>query len=206
MAAAFKYGMFAKVLEFENSIAEFYGAPFCVTTDCCTHALELSLRYQQIKHTSCPSRTYISVPFTLIKLAIDWHFEDRPWRDYYYLGSTNIIDAGVYWKRSGYISESIMCLSFQFKKHLNLIRGGAILLDDGHAAATLRKMSIDGRDVGIPWTQQDISMVGYHYYMTPETAALGLEKLPQAMHTEPRRWSSEDYPDLRQMTVFRDRA
>ena len=27
----------------------------------------------------------------------------------------------------------------------------------------------------VPWGEQDISMIGYHYYMTPETAKRGLE-------------------------------
>ena len=29
---------------FEQKIAGFFGAPYAVATDCCTHALELSLR------------------------------------------------------------------------------------------------------------------------------------------------------------------
>ena len=39
--------------------------------------------------------------------------------------------------------------------------------------------------------------------MTPETAALGLQKLPEAIATEPRKWSVENWPDLTQMTVFK---
>ena len=38
-------------------------------------------------------------------------------------------------------------------------------------------MSYDGRLPDVPWREQNISSVGYHYYMTPETAQLGLEKL-----------------------------
>jgi hypothetical protein len=39
--------------------------------------------------------------------------------------------------------------------------------------------------------------------MTPETAELGLQKLPAAIATEPRRWDISDYPDLRNMEVFK---
>jgi dTDP-4-amino-4,6-dideoxygalactose transaminase len=139
--------MFEIVHDFEKAIAEFYGAPYAVATDCCTHAIELSLRYQRTKSATCPSQTYLSIPFTLMKLNLEWSFVDQPWQDYYYLGNTNIVDAAVYWKKDGYIPGTYMCLSFQFRKHLNLIRGGAILLDDAQAADQLRKMTTDGRDV-----------------------------------------------------------
>ena len=36
--------MWSKVIEFENRIADFYGSPYAVAIDCCTHALELVLR------------------------------------------------------------------------------------------------------------------------------------------------------------------
>ena len=64
-------------------------------------------------------------------------------------------------------------------------------------------MSYDGRDPGIPWRDQNISMIGYHYYMTPETAQLGLDKLPEAITKTPRQWECTDWPDLRNMKVFK---
>ena len=36
---------FEIVRKFENEIAKFYGAPFAVGVDSCTHAIELCLRY-----------------------------------------------------------------------------------------------------------------------------------------------------------------
>jgi hypothetical protein len=64
-------------------------------------------------------------------------------------------------------------------------------------------MSYDGRLPNIPWRDQNIDTVGYHYYMTPEVAQLGLDKLPKAIETEPRQWAVSDWPDLTQMEVFR---
>ena len=32
------------VLEFEKRVADFFGSPYAVATDCCTHAIELCLR------------------------------------------------------------------------------------------------------------------------------------------------------------------
>ena len=81
--------------EFENRLSEFYGSPYAITVDCCTHALELCLRYKQITQSTCPSQTYVSIPFTFEKLGIKWNFDPTPWRDYYYLGNTNIIAAAV---------------------------------------------------------------------------------------------------------------
>jgi dTDP-4-amino-4,6-dideoxygalactose transaminase len=181
--------MFKIVQEFEKTIAEFYGAPYAVATDCCTHAIELSLRYQNVKSTTCPSQTYPSIPFTLMKLNLQWSFVNQDWTDYYYLGNTNIVDAAVYWKKDGYIAGTYMCLSFQFQKHLNLTRGGAILVDNYNTYQTLKKMSYDGRLPNISWKDQNIDTVGYHYYMTPETAMVGLEKINAAINSKPRLWS-----------------
>ena len=64
-------------------------------------------------------------------------------------------------------------------------------------------MSYDGRLPNIPWRDQNIDTVGYHYYMTPETAKLGLEKLFKAIETEPRQWTVSDWPDLTQMEIFK---
>jgi dTDP-4-amino-4,6-dideoxygalactose transaminase len=96
-----------------------------------------------------------------------------------------------------------MCLSFQYQKHLSLGRGGLILTDNKDAATQLKKMSYDGRLPNIPWRDQNIETIGYHYYMTPETARLGLEKLDNAINTQPKKWSVTDWPDLTEMDIFK---
>jgi len=194
--------MFKYVQEFENQIAKFYNAPYAVATDCCTHAIELCLRYEGYDSIIVPTHTYISVPITLKKLNLDWKFKYQEWKDFYYLGNTNIVDAAVYWKRDGYIENTYMCLSFQYKKQLSLGRGGAILLQNKEDYDILKKMSYDGRSPDYPWMEQDIDTIGYHYYMTPETAKLGLEKLPNSMNTTSKSWSYNDYPNLSTMKVF----
>ena len=193
---------FDTVKEFEQQIAEFYGAPYAVATDCCTHAIELCLRIEPITAMVCPTRTYPSVPMTLSKLGIKWFWSEEEWQDYYYLGNTRIIDAAVYWKANSYLSGTLMCLSFQFQKHLSLGRGGAILCDDKLTYDVLKRMSYDGRDPNTPWKEQDIQNIGYHYYMTPETAKLGLEKLNDAKQKRPRQWEWKEWPDLSKLEVF----
>ena len=117
---------FKIVEDFEKLLGEFYGSPFAVATDSCTHAIELCLRTQieDNKKLIVPKRTYISIPFLAHKLNMNLFWQDNNWKDYYYLEGTNIIDAAVFWKENGYIKNSLMCLSFQFQKHLNIGRGG----------------------------------------------------------------------------------
>lgn len=194
---------FDVVTELELKVAEFFGAPYAVAVDCCTHGVELCLRYENIKKITVPIRTYISIPFLAKKLNIEWEWNENEWDDYYYLGDTNIIDAAVLWKRNSYITGTYMCLSFQFQKHLSLGRGGMILLDNLESKNALKKMSYDGREHGVPWRTQNINSMGYHYYMTPETAQLGLDKLDSAIQSEPRKWVYTDWPDLREMDVFK---
>jgi dTDP-4-amino-4,6-dideoxygalactose transaminase len=194
---------FQVITEFENKVAEFFGAPYAIAVDSCTHGVELALRYIQVDHITVPKHTYLSIPFLADKLWIDLFLKDENWVDYYYL-TDKVIDAAVLWKPNSYIPGTFMGVSFQYQKHLSLGRGGIILTDDKEAAVQLKKMSYDGRLPNIPWRDQNIDTMGYHYYMTPETAQLGLDKLPQAIQTPPRQWTVSDWPDLTQMNIFKN--
>ena len=122
--------MFEHVRQFEEEIADFYGAPYAVATDSCTHAIEFCFRLlYPLVVPQIPKHTYLSVPMTFMKLEIPFLLVDRKWSDWYPINDTNIIDAAVYWEEGGYIPDTKMCLSFQFKKHLSLGRGGMILTD-----------------------------------------------------------------------------
>tara|TARA_R110000782_G_scaffold78547_1_gene156626 strand:+ start:10695 stop:11300 length:606 start_codon:yes stop_codon:yes gene_type:complete len=195
-----------KVVEvFEKQIAAFFNAPYAIAVDGCTHAIELCLRYTGTDKITVPKHTYLSIPFLSNKLNIGLEWKDEDWSDYYYL-TENVIDAAVLWKRDSYVPNTFMNISFQFRKHLKLGRGGVILCDDEEAALQLKKMSYDGRRPDVPWRNQDIETIGYHYYMTPETAQLGIDLLPEAIVTEPVKWVLNDWPDLTKLTVFKDRT
>jgi len=195
---------FEIISEFEQSIAEFFGSPYAVAVDSCTHGIELCLRYTKETKISVPKRTYLSVPFLAEKMGLEREWRDEEWEDYYTLnyGDKRIIDAAVLWRKDSYIPNTFMCVSFQYQKHLSLGRGGIILLDNEEDFIALKKMSYDGRLPNIPWRDQDIDTVGFHYYMTPETAKLGLEKLKQAIDTTPKKWLVTDWPDLTKMKIF----
>lgn len=189
------------VNNFETELAKFFGSKYAIALDSCTHGVELALRYTNATEISVPKNTYISIPFLAAKLNINLNWREDEWEDYYYL-TDSVVDAAVLWRRNSYKANSFMCLSFQYQKHLSLGRGGAILTDNYEAAVELKKMSYDGRLPGIPWRDQDINSIGYHYYMTPETAQLGLDKMPEAMEKSPRKWKCEDWPDLTKMSIF----
>ena len=194
---------FNTVSFFENKVAEFFGAPYAIAVNSCTHGIELALRLTDAKLITVPKRTYLSIPFLAEKLKINRVWKDENWVDYYYLTST-VIDAAVLWKPKSYIPNTFMGISFQYQKHLSLGRGGVLLCDNIDDAQELKRMSYDGRLPNIPWREQNISSVGYHYYMTPETAQLGLDKLPAAIINEPRQWTVNDWPDLTQMDIFKN--
>tara|TARA_R110002020_G_scaffold128785_3_gene288576 strand:+ start:2304 stop:2894 length:591 start_codon:yes stop_codon:yes gene_type:complete len=194
---------FEIVSEFEDKISEFFGSPYAVAVDCCTHGIELCLRYKNVKKMIVPTQTYISIPLLSKKLGIELGWKEENWKDYYYIGETNIIDAAVLWKKNSYIENTFMCISFQFRKHLSLGRGGVILCQNLEDYKNLKKMSYDGRLPDIPWAEQNISTMGYHYYMTPEVAKMGMEKLPKAIAATPRQWTLNDWPDLRKMEIFK---
>jgi dTDP-4-amino-4,6-dideoxygalactose transaminase len=193
---------FNVVTHFEEQVAQFFGAPYAVAVDSCTHGVELCLRYTNAESISVPKNTYLSIPFLFRKLNIDLEWRTEDWKDYYYL-TGDVVDAAVLWKENSYIPGTFMSLSFQYQKHLSLGRGGMILTDNQEAAIQLKKMSYDGRLPNIPWREQNIDTIGYHYYMTPETAQLGLDKLPEAIQTTPRQWTVSDWPDLTQMAIFK---
>jgi dTDP-4-amino-4,6-dideoxygalactose transaminase len=191
------------VTEFENKIAKFFGSPYAIAVDSCTHGVELCLRLTNVNSISVPKHTYLSIPFLSDKLFIKRYWSDENWVDYYYL-TDRVIDAAVLWKKNSYIPNTFMCVSFQYQKHLSLGRGGVILCDNIEDYIQLKKMSYDGRIPNIPWREQDIDTIGYHYYMTPETAENGLNKLETAINTEPRQWVLSDWPDLTKMNIFKN--
>ena len=195
--------MYHVVEQFEQQIAEYYGASYAVATDSCTHAIELCWRYDQVDNITIPAYTYISVPMTAMKLNLSWSWNHDAWNKSYMFGNTRIVDGAVNFERGSHQDGTLMCLSFQFQKMLNLVRGGAILCNSVETYKTLKYMSHDGRtDNNIPWAKQDIAHVGYHYYMPPETAELGIKKLQSGDLNKSKTWSDQDYPYLPDFKVF----
>lgn len=193
---------FNKIAEFEQQLARFTGAPYAVMTDCCTHAIELCLRYDKIKQCRFTAYTYLSIPMTMHKLGITYQFTPelkQTWKGEYHFYGTRIMDCARRLEQDMYKPNYLMCLSFGHGKPLNIGHGGAILLDDVEDYDKLRQMRYDGRDLSItPWEQQQVFRVGYHYRPAIEDADRGIELLSNYQSTDPKFVA---YPDLRKITI-----
>ena len=66
---------------FEKRLSDFTGAPYVVSTDCCTHAIELCFRLLQIESCSFSAYTYISVPMTMKLLGVDYELTGTTWNE-----------------------------------------------------------------------------------------------------------------------------
>jgi dTDP-4-amino-4,6-dideoxygalactose transaminase len=191
--------MFEDIAMFERHLAEYTGAPFAIMTDCCTHAIELCLRHQQVNQTAFTAFTYLSIPMLMHKLGINYMYTEEQWTGEYQFHGTNIWDSARRLERGMYRAGSMQCLSFGYNKPLQIGRGGAILLDDEVAYHTMLRQRYDGRDLTVtPWESQKVFEVGYHYKPTPEEARIGLDKLDSV--DEPPKY--HQYPDLRDITII----
>ena len=189
---------FEKIAEFESVLAKFTGAPYAVMTDCCTHAIELCLRYDNIQRVTFPAHTYLSIPMTMHKLGIVYNYSDKLWTGEYQFIGTRIWDSARLLKEGMYRPGQLQCLSFGYDKPLSIGRGGAVLTDDVEVYEVLIQQRYDGRDLTIaPWEQQKVFRVGYHYKPTIEEAVKGLELLPN-IDQEPK---YKEYPDLREIII-----
>lgn len=190
--------MFDALFKFEQALADFTGAPYCVATDGCTHALELCMRYDQIQSLGLTAYTYLSIPQMLEQLDIGYYYVDESWTGEYQFKDTRIWDSARRLQRGMYRKYQLQCLSFGHGKPLQLGKAGAILTDSERAYETLSCMRSDGRDLRIsPWQDQKHFAPGYHYCPTLETCELGIELLPGA-DQEPK---FVQYPDLRKITI-----
>lgn len=194
---------FQIVAEFERRVAEFAGSKYAVAVDSCTNALFLCFEHEGIDGVTinCPAHTYVSVPMAIINAGGRPAFKDIKWVGAYVMPPARVVDGAKRFRR-GMFEGGLHCLSFHAKKHLNIGRGGIILTDDEAARDWLKLARYDGRPEA-PYGSQDIKIIGHNFYMQPEQAARGL----QLMDIMPRDGFpdlTEDYPDLRKFSVFKD--
>jgi len=186
------------IKDFEQALVEYTGAPYAIMTDCCTHAIELCLRYEKIKECTFTPYTYLSIPMTMHKLGINYHYCDEDWSGEYQFHGTRIWDSARRLEKNMYRFGQMQCLSFGYSKPLEIGHGGAILLDDATAYQTILRQRYDGRDLSItPWQAQQEFLVGYHYRPAIEDAVKGLEMLPLIKPQS----QSVTYPDCRKIHI-----
>lgn len=184
---------FKKLFDFESALAEYTGAPFAVVTDCCTHAIELCMRMDNVHVTDFTAFTYLSIPQLMRNLGINFQLTGEKWLGEYQFHGTNIWDSARRLERGMYRTGQKQCLSFGHGKPLQLGRCGAILLDSIEEYRDLSRMRSDGRDLRqSPWQDYPITQ-GFHYCPTLEICELGLKLLP-GIDVQPQ---YHKYPDCR---------
>jgi dTDP-4-amino-4,6-dideoxygalactose transaminase len=176
-------GAFHVVDQFEQKLAEYCGAPFCITIDSCTNALYLCFvrlyarlggLYDFSPTAQVPKHTYVGVIQAARNAMYMVEYVDKEWSGEYGIGKTPIIDAARWLRRGMYRAGSLTCLSFQATKHLPIGRGGAILCDGPNDADWFRRARFDGRDQFTDIMEQKEFQFGIHAYMPPDAAARGL--------------------------------
>ena len=134
---------------FEEEIANYTGAPYAISIDSCTNALFLICKYNEVKEVTIPSKTYLSVPQSIIhaggEVIFDKRSETNHWVGAYQLKPYPIWDAAKRLTKDMYMPGTFMGLSFHIKKILPIWKGGMILTDNAEAADWFKKARYEGR-------------------------------------------------------------
>ena len=198
---------FKIVRMFEEEIANLTGAPYAISVDSCTNALFLICKYLNVQEVTIPSKTYLSVPQSIIhaggSVTFDKRKEANDWKGIYQLKPYPIYDAAKRLKKGMYIKGTFMGLSFHIKKLLPIWKGGMILTDNAEAADWFKKARYEGRSEKF-YKEDDITFNGWNMYMTPQQAAHGLsilQSLPDDLNDQ---GEYNGYRDLTEFTVFKN--
>lgn len=192
---------------FEEEIAEYTGAPYAVSVDNCTNALFLVCKYLNIKEVTIPSKTYLSVPMSIIhsggEVIFDKSDEANNWKGIYQLKPYPIYDAAKRFTSNMYIPGTFMCLSFHIKKHLKIGKGGMILTDNPDAVTWFKKARYEGRGEKL-YHEDNIDMLGWNMYMTPQQASHGLALMQNMPESNDDLGENNGYRDLTEFPVFKN--
>ncbi len=205
---------FEVVDAFEQAVARYTGAPYCVAVDSGCNAIFLALMNSP-RAVSIPRKTYVGVPWAIKNARLGLSWRDENWSGIYELRSETwnkgkcyhhnhgrIYDAALRFTSNMYLAESIMCLSIQASKLLPIGRGGAILHDNPKYDVWFRKMRNNGRKEGaLCGKEHGFHDRGFTMYMTPPDAARGLWLLtyyPEHMPDQPN-----DFDDISGEEIFK---
>jgi dTDP-4-amino-4,6-dideoxygalactose transaminase len=200
-----KHNPYKIVKMFEEEIADYTGSPYAVSVDSCTNALFLICSYLKVKQVTIPSKTYLSVPMSIIHAGGNVIFDKSPktnhWQGIYQLKPYPIYDAAKRLTSNMYIPGSYMGLSFHIKKQLPIWKGGAILCDNKEAYEWFKRARYEGRSEKY-YKDDDIEFLGWNMYMTPQQAAQGLAMMQNYPEHKEDLLEVNGYRDLTEFTVF----
>jgi dTDP-4-amino-4,6-dideoxygalactose transaminase len=198
---------------FEEEVADYTGSPYAISIDNCTNAIFLCLKYLKQKNLldngseiTIPSKTYLSVPQSIIHAGFSPIFDTREetnnWKGIYQLHPLPVFDSAKRFTSNMYIKGTFMCLSFHIKKHLKIGKGGMILTDDPEAVSWFKKARYEGRSEKL-YHEDDIDMLGWNMYMTPQQASHGLSLMQNYPVNVPDLGENNGYRDLTEFSVFK---
>ena len=197
--------------QFEKSISDYTGSPYCVCVDNQSNAVYMSLKYEGIegKTITIPSHTYPSVPCEIIYAGGKVRFKDSPvWlKGAYKLEPTRVIDSALHFTADMYIPDTFMCLSFTGQwKHLRIGKGGAILTDDYKAYLWFKRFRYSGRRE-CSYHDDNLDMLGKNYYLCHILASIGLQQIQGFYNQDGTKKVMEDislpYPDLGKFKIYK---
>mgnify|MGYP004002498087 FL=1 len=202
-----KHNPYKIVQMFEEEVASYTGAPYAVSVDSCTNALFLMCKYLKVKEVTIPSKTYLSVPMSIIhaggEVIFDKTSKTNHWVGIYDLKPYPIYDAAKRFTSNMYIPGSHMCLSFHIKKHLGIGKGGIILTDDKDIVEWVKKARYEGRSEKY-YKEDNIEQLGWNMYLTPQEAAQGLCLLQNYPEHNADLIENNGYRDLTEFPVFKN--
>tara|TARA_A100001201_G_scaffold43030_1_gene43778 strand:+ start:2919 stop:3539 length:621 start_codon:yes stop_codon:yes gene_type:complete len=198
-----KHNPYAIVKMFEEEVAEYTGAPYAVAVDSCTNALFLCCKFFDVDEVTIPKETYLSVPQSIIHSGAKVVFEDRTWSGAYKLEPYPIYDSAKRLTSNMYIPGTAMCLSFHIKKTLSIGKGGMILTDNAEMVEWLKKARYEGRSE-VNYKDDNIKMLGWNMYMTPQQASHGLALMQNYPEHVEDLGENNGYRDLTEFDVFKD--
>ena len=195
------------VKDFEDEVADYTGSKYAVSVDSCTNALFLICKYLEVTQVTIPSKTYLSVPQSIIhsggEVIFDKSEETNNWKGIYQLKPYPIYDAAKRFTSNVYIPNTYMALSFHIKKHLKIGKGGMILTDNEDAVKWFKQARYEGRNE-VLYHEDDIKMLGWNMYMTPQQASHGLSLMQNYPLNVPDLDENNGYRDLTEFTVFKN--
>lgn len=205
---------------FEEAVAKYTGAPYCVALENESHAIFLSLVYDKAKGTTIliPAHTYMSVPCEIIHAGGKVQFvregdmvnifkqKDGKLTGAYPLLGTSVWDSALRFSADMYIPKTFMCCSFTGPyKRLKLGKGGCILTDNEHAYKWFKKARFSGRNEK-SYHEDHFTMLGWNMYMNPIISNLGLLNMQGFYDINGDKIHFPDitlpYPDLSQFPIY----
>ena len=194
-----------KVLEFEKLIAKYCGSKYAVACDSNSNAIKLVLEYLKVKdrEIEIPKHTYASVPMQIIHSGNIPKFVDMNWSGEYLLFPLPVVDSACRFRKRMYMDDTYQILSFHHRKILNIGKGGMILTNDKNFVSWARPMIYDGRHIDKMYNQDELECIGYHMYMTPEDAQIGINIFNTKIKDFNEDCGSyETYKDLTKQSIF----